>query len=299
MFIVERPWMRAFSRERNITAWRRIGIFPFNQRVLHEVREREARGAAAKERAQNVMRGVDLRRLLGEGGANDLGVGVAAVEVGAVVEQVGAGLGELEDVEEGVEEEQEDVEVRLCTDSEGEEEEEEEAGAALEERVDDGQILAQLPDQELQYASDTSEDVDELDPEFVEKARSIKLNSSNFWAKPLTSKGLMALLWAKEQGIEEKKQKRIDNAAKKEDQDAEKRRNAFMCVKELEKMVVDAQGEWKISTRSGCIHKIHVTFVYTAFGKQFPGPENTWRDWLDNLKLVVGWSAADNKFLNL
>lgn len=73
----------------------------------------------------------------------------------------------------------------------------------------------------------------------------------------------------------------------------------LLCANELAKIVVDAGGVWSIGVKARCIQKKHIMSVFSAFGKPFPGPENTWREWVSNVQDITGWDSQANKFNNL
>ena len=70
---------------------------------------------------------------------------------------------------------------------------------------------------------------------------------------------------------------------------------------ELEQIVQAAGCQWVIRIMMGRkeIHKSHVDAVYCAFKKPLPGPAGDWRNWVEDMKVVVGWDALQNKFTKL
>ena len=278
LMVVTQPWMLAFSRKNNISAWRRIGIEPFNRRVYLEARDREEKAARNKHLASAaVMSSVDVGRMMGEGHERDLG----GAEPEAAPELV---------VEQG------EVDFRMMSDSELSGGEQVEGEQVDEDEEQSGPRQRRLAEQELEGASDSSEEV-VRDEEWMVKVRKMKFNSTVMWDKPATSKQMMAFAQQKEKDIEARAQKSVENRVARQEKKAQQRREAWGVVRELEQIVVAAGGQWVIGTRAGSIHKAHIIAVYVAFEKLHP--PGSWRDWLAFVQEIVGWDAALNKFSSL
>jgi hypothetical protein len=168
-----------------------------------------------------------MRRMLGSGREHELG-GVAA--------EVGAAAGDNQDAASvvsafGMSTDGEQV---LDVDDWLDEEEQDEAAA------DQAALFAELPDQELSAAEQSSSDEEELTAEYLDRIKGIKLNSAALWAKPATSKQAIRFVKGKRKVQDALEANRVVKRQARAVQQTQKRLEAGRTVKELEEVEADS-----------------------------------------------------------